>query len=222
MEISYRITLKDSQRKRRKEVSQYWQKRNHPRKGQCCTVEPIKNLEDIKRLKAYLYQKSPRDYLLWILASNNGLRMCDILRLKVGDLIDLEPNETIRVIESKTKKSNIVCLNRIAYDALNNYLRKGKHTKPDDWLFCSQMNPHKHIDTVNVNLMLKSWCRKLGIKGNFGAHSCRKSWGYHQRVTFKTDITVIMKRFNHSSLDQTLRYIGLAEEEVNGILQNEI
>ena len=64
-----------------------------------------KNLEDIKKLKEYLRQKSARDYLLWTLASNNGLRMIDILRLKVKDLIDLEPGETIKIKESKTKKT---------------------------------------------------------------------------------------------------------------------
>jgi len=185
-------------------------------------VEPWKNLDDIEKLKSYLYEKSPRDFLLFILSINNGLRMCDILRLKVRDLMSLKPGETIRVKESKTKKTNIVCLNKVAYDALHNYLRKGKHTKPDNWLFPSQIHPDRPINTINVNLMLKSWCRRLNIKGNYGAHSARKTWGFHQRVTHKTDITVIMKRFNHSSLDQTLRYIGLAEEEVNGALLNEI
>ncbi|MFH1932769.1 MAG: tyrosine-type recombinase/integrase [Pseudomonadota bacterium] len=222
MEQSYRKLLTESQQKERTALSKKWQKVNHPKKGQCCTVGPIKDLNDIKKLKEYLRQKSARDYCLWVLASNNGLRMIDILRLKVKDLIDLEPGETIKVKETKTKKTNIVCLNSTAYEALHNYLKKGKHTEPNDWLFPSQMHPKNSIDTTGVNLMIKSWCKKLKIKGNFGSHTCRKTWGYHQRVTHKTDITIIMKRFSHSSLDQTLRYIGLSEEEVNGALLNEI
>jgi integrase len=147
-------------------------------------------LNDIKRLKEYLFKKSARDYLLWVLASNNGLRMIDILRLKVKDLIDLEPGEVIRVKETKTSKTNIICLNDACHFALHNYLQKGKHVDPDNWLFPSQIHPDRPINTINVNLMLKSWCRKMNIKGNYGAHSARKTWGFHQRVTHKTDITV--------------------------------
>ncbi|KXB09031.1 integrase, partial [candidate division MSBL1 archaeon SCGC-AAA385M11] len=50
---------------------------NHPEKGSNITVEPIRRLEDIKAIKKLL-ANSPRDYLLFTMGINNGLRVGDL------------------------------------------------------------------------------------------------------------------------------------------------
>lgn len=222
MEKSYRNKIKETQRKKRRELSQKHQKLNHPEEGRCCFVHPIKSTDHIKAMKEYLYKKSARDYLLFILGINNGLRTGDLLKLKVKDLKDLKAGDSIKIKEGKTKKVNVIFINKAVYKALKNYLHKTKYNKPGDWLFPSQINPHQHINTIGCNLMIKSWGRKIGIRENLGAHSLRKSWAYHQRVSHNTPIELIMRRLNHSSIEMTLRYACIDEIEINGILENEI
>ncbi len=78
MEESYREKVNKGQRERRRELSQKFQKTNHPEKGRCCFVHPIKSPDHIQAMKSYLYKKSARDYLLFILGINNGLRNSSI------------------------------------------------------------------------------------------------------------------------------------------------
>ena len=85
-------------------------KTNHPKKGDSITVEPIRSLEDIKSIKRLL-SNSHRDYLLFTLGVNNGLRIGDLLQLKVKDVQGVKPGDTVRVREEKTGKPNILVIN---------------------------------------------------------------------------------------------------------------
>lgn len=49
-------------------------------------VEPIRNLEDLKLVKDILNKKSLRDYIIFSLGINSGLRISDILALDVKDV----------------------------------------------------------------------------------------------------------------------------------------
>jgi len=73
-----------------------------------------------------------------------------------------------------------------------------------------------------VNSMVKRWTREAKIKGNFGAHTLRKTFGYVQRTEHGVGFEVLAKRFNHSSPTITMRYLGIHDKEVRGILNNEI
>lgn len=67
-------------------------------------VEPIRNLEDLKLVKDILNKKSQRDYIIFSLGINSGLRISDILALDVKDV----KNKTyIDIFEKKTQKQNI-------------------------------------------------------------------------------------------------------------------
>lgn len=48
------------------------------------TVEALKEKKDIELLKTVLKEKNTRDYLLFVVGCNSGLRIGDILRLKVS------------------------------------------------------------------------------------------------------------------------------------------
>ncbi|PHC40795.1 integrase [Bacillus toyonensis] len=51
-------------------------------------VQPIRDSEEIQQLKEYFKEKSLRNYILFIMGINTGLRISDILKLKVGDVKD--------------------------------------------------------------------------------------------------------------------------------------
>ena len=50
------------------------------------TVEPIRDVGDIEKMKSYLLASNYRDYLLFVLGINTGLRISDLLKLKVSDI----------------------------------------------------------------------------------------------------------------------------------------
>lgn len=193
---------------------------NHPKKGDNITVQPIRDLKDIESIKKLL-SKNTRDLLLFTMGINNGLRCGDLLRLKVGDVKHLKVNDTLTIREQKTGKTNVLMINKTSYKILRDYLTE---TKPSDesYLFKSRKGENQSLSVQSVNSMVKEWCRSINLKGNYGTHSLRKSFGYIQRKKFGVSWEVLCKRFNHSSPSVTMRYLGIEDREVNGILMNEI
>ena len=191
---------------------------NHPAKGSRTTVEPIRDERAIAKIKKALAGQ-PRDLLLFTLGINNGLRAGDLLALTVGQVRGLKVGEPLAIREGKTGKTNILMLNKASLAALKAYLEAAK---PQDHepLFSSRKGGA--LTTGTVNGMVKAWCRAAGLKGNYGSHSLRKTFGYHQRTRFAVGWEVLAKRFNHSSPAVTMRYLGISDSEVNGILLNEI
>ncbi|EFI35194.1 integrase family protein [Desulfonatronospira thiodismutans ASO3-1] len=194
-------------------------KTNHPIKGSSIRVEPIRRLEDIKAIKKLL-RDSPRDLLLFTMGINNGLRIGDLLRLKVEDVQHLRPNEYLRIKEQKTGKHNVLLINKTVHKAMANYMEK---LCPDsaDYLFKSRKSG-RAISVEHANRMVKNWCRQINLRGNYGTHTLRKTFGYIQRVHYGVGYELLCKRFNHSSSSVTMRYLGIEESEVNDILMNEI
>jgi integrase len=64
-----------------------------------------------------------------------------------------------------------------------------------------------------VNRLVKTWCADVGLKGNYGSHSMRKTWGYWQRQN-GADILNLVEAFGHATQRQTMAYLGLQPEDV--------
>lgn len=73
-----------------------------------------------------------------------------------------------------------------------------------------------------VNNKVKKWTSDINLKGNYGAHTLRKTWGYFQRTVYGVGFELIRKRFNHSSPSITMRYLGIEDKEVQDLLMNEV
>ena len=141
------------------------------------------------------------------------------MKLKVEDVKDLKPGETFQIQEQKTKKSNVVMINKEVRRNLAVYLDE-LNPNEGDFLFKSRKGRNQPLNKSYVNALVKKWTADL--KGNYGTHSLRKTFGYVQRKVFGTSFEIICKRFNHSNPSITMRYLGIEDKEVNGILLNEI
>jgi len=193
---------------------------NRPAPGTMIDIQSIKLKKDIEAIKQLLSDK-PRDFLLFVMGINNGIRASDLLKIKVGDVVHLKSGQALKIREKKTKKMNILVINKPVYKALQNYLVKLEPTD-DDFLFRSRKGENKPLTVMSLNNLIKTWTKAINLKGNYGTHSLRKTWGYHQRVTHGIGFEVIAERFMHSSPKTTMRYLGIDKEEVHGILMNEI
>ncbi len=60
------------------------------------------------------------------------------------------------------------------------------------------------------------------MPAGYGAHTFRKTWGYHQRVNHGVGFEILCKRYNHSSPVVTMRYLGIESKEVTDMLMNAI
>jgi len=190
---------------------------NHPEKGSQIKVEPIKKKKDIESIKK-LISDNPRNQALFIIGINTNLRACDLLGIRAGQVRDLNAGDSIQVKEKKTGKFRTITLNKACTGSIHKLLQTRPY-KDDEQLFVGQRGP---LTVPSVNRLVKAWCRALNLKGNFGSHTLRKTWGYHQRVTFGTDIPRLMICFNHSSQRQTLDYLCVQSDEIRNVYENEL
>lgn len=192
---------------------------NHPKKGDNIAVNPIMRIKDIEAI-GKLLRDSPRDHLLFVLGINNGLRVCDLLNLKVRQVKNLKPGESISIKESKTGKMNVLMINKTVHKALRTYL-ESEQVADDAWLFPSRKGGDA-LQPQAVQKKIKAWAKAINLDGNYGCHTLRKTWGYIQRVKYGVGFEVLCRRYNHSSPAITMRYLGITDKEVNGILLHEI
>jgi integrase len=189
------------------------------KKGTKITSEPIRKQKDIKAITRLL-KSHPRDYLLWTLGINNGLRSNDLVRLKYNQVAELKAGAVVKIIETKTGKENILVINKSVHKALQLYVQEIK-PEPEDYLFKSRKGSG-HISSQTVGRMVRSWASAINLKGQYGAHTLRKTFGYQQRMTFGAGYEILCKRYNHSSPAITMRYLGIEDREVCDLLMNEI
>lgn len=194
------------------------QAQNHPRKGSSIKVEPIRDLEAIHEIKNSLIEDGQwRDYCLFTLGINTAYRASDLLSLTVGQVKYLQPGDLLEIKEKKTRKYRAATLNHAAYIALSDWLRvhPGKNN-PDAPLFLSQRRKAA-LDVSTVSRLVKKWCRQIGLHGQYGSHSMRKTWGYHQRKNNDAPLPLLMSAYGHSTEAQTLSYLFIQDRELRDL-----
>jgi integrase len=167
-------------------------------------VEPIRDKEKIEEMKDLLKRESYRDWFLFVFGINSGLRIGDILPLRVKDIRD-KTHITIR--EKKTGKEKRFKINDSLREHINQYI---KPMDDEEYLFPSKKTK-KHIGRVQAYRILSDAARKIGIDGDIGTHTLRKTFGYHFYKKTK-DIALLQEIFNHSAPSVTLKYIGINQD----------
>lgn len=190
-------------------------------------VEPIKNLKDINKIKQFLIGKeNKRDYMLFVVGINVGLRAGDLLRLKIMDVAEydsrnkLNIRDNVIIVEEKTYKRREFTLNNSCKEAILLYLGNLEHFQMEDYLFKSRKGEGS-LTVESAHKLIKNLLRDLNIKGNFGTHSLRKTFAYHTYINnIKINPSIIdtlQKILNHSSSSVTLRYIGITKEVITDV-----
>ena len=166
-------------------------------------VQPIRDKKVIDDFKRELLKKSYRDYMLFTMGINTGLRISDLLKLKV---VDVKDKIHITIVEGKTGKNKRFLINDMLRLEINKYI---KGMKSEEYLFKSRKGD-KPISRVQAYRILNSVAKELGID-SLGNHSLRKSFGYWHYRQYK-DVAILQDIFNHSSPSITLRYIGISQD----------
>ncbi|MGH0798088.1 hypothetical protein S3E15_03915 [Bacillus mycoides] len=173
-------------------------------------VQPIRSKEQIADMKWALKRHcSERDYILFLLGLNTGLRVGDLLKLKVSDV---RKKKKVVIREGKTKKARQLNLSNI-YDEIQEYIR----TVDSEWLFPSRKGD-KAITTTQAYRQLQKAADMAGLE-SIGTHTMRKSFGYWFYKQTK-DVAKLQNILNHSHPQITLTYIGITAEEIEEDLDN--
>ena len=172
-------------------------------------VQPIRDKETINKFKQELLHHSYRDYMLFVMGINTGLRISDILPLKVKDV----KGTHITIKEKKTGKSKRFKINSSLKAELDRYTATMNN---DDYLFPSRKGD-SYISRVQAYRILNEVADKLGLE-EIGTHTLRKTFGYHHYQQYK-DVAVLQEIFNHSSPSITLRYIGITNDMVDDTIE---
>lgn len=75
------------------------------------------------------------------------------------------------------------------------------------------------LNRTTAYYIIHDACKTVGIEGDIGTHTMRKTFGYHHYKKFK-DVVMLQKIFNHSSPAITLRYIGIEQDKINESYHN--
>lgn len=184
--------------------------------GMIIDVQPLRTSEAINDFRESLSlagkdsAQKERNLLLFNLGINTGLRIGDIVKLRIEDV---KGRSHVVIQEGKTKKRRKVYLNAIMAD-ISDYL-DGKPS--EGWLFPSRKG-NGHITTTQAYRILNK-AAELSGRNDIGTHTLRKTFGYHYYRKTK-DIATLMAIFNHSSQSVTKRYIGITDDEIENSLRD--
>ena len=157
-----------------------------------------------------------RNRLLFVLGINFGLRISDLLSLKVSDVIDENGKARAHfdILEEKTKKKGKLRRVTINAKAKAELKEQGISEYSDAYLFPSRKGD-KPIGRVQAYRILNEAAANAGID-EVGTHTLRKTFGYHAYKA-GTPIEVIQKVFNHSTPHVTLAYIGISADNIKEV-----
>lgn len=146
------------------------------------------------------------------LQGNIGLRIGDIVRFRLSDIVFESGRYRLDIIEEKTGKARTFTVPTEIYIFLQNYALEN-NIKPNGKLFnLSVRAVQKHLQKV---------CEYLGLE-NVSTHSVRKFFSNEIYLKNDFNITLVKELLQHSSLSSTSKYLSIDSKTVEKALQNHI
>lgn len=175
-------------------------------------VEPIRDKSKIEEVKNELLKDNYRNYLLFVLGINTGLRIGDMLKLKVENI----RNQTHIILrEQKTGKSKKFFINSVLRNVLDKYIA---NMADHEYLFQSRNGKNQPLSRSQSYRILNRAGEKVGLD-SIGCHSTHKTFGYHHYKQHK-DVALLQQLFNHSAPSVTLDYIGVNQDVMDNSMKN--
>lgn len=170
-------------------------------------VEPIRDTEKVKDIGEYLKEQNEKFFVMYSIGIYSGLRISDILSLKVRDV---KGKSDIKVREKKTGKEKFFPINAQLAPIIAAYCKDMKNW---EYLIPSTKKAAKPVSREYAYRVMHEAGLKFGLD-HLGTHTLRKTFGYHFYLQTK-DIVLLMRILNHNDQSKTLRYIGIEQTTIN-------
>ena len=145
-----------------------------------------------------------------VLEGNLGLRISDIVKLRLCDIVLDGDRYRLEIVEQKTGKSRIFTVPLVIQQYIENYcLRNG--LRRDELIF--------PLTERAIQKQLKIVCDYLGFEG-ISTHSFRKWYATEIYKNSGYDIALVQRLLQHSSAATTQRYIGIESQRIEMAIQN--
>lgn len=147
-----------------------------------------------------------------MLEANLGLRISDILRLRLSDIVKDGERYRLAITEQKTGKARTFTVPLALYQFIRCYCLDHA-IPPEHRIFpLTERTVQRHLQQV---------CDYLGYAG-ISTHSFRK---YYATEIYKNNgynIALVQQLLQHSSTAVTQRYIGIQQQEVEKAIENHL
>ena len=145
------------------------------------------------------------------LQANLGLRVGDVVKLRLSDIVLENGRYHLDITEQKTQKTRNFTVPAEVYIYIQNYAIK-RGLKPKQRLF--------DISVRTVQNHLQLTCDYLGFGHSLGTHAFRKFFAQSIYENNNFDIVLVKELLQHSSVAITQRYVGVGSQRVEQALQN--
>lgn len=158
------------------------------------------------------YQPNNRIATILVLEANLGLRIGDILSLRLNDIIKDGERYRLNIKEQKTHKQRNFTIPFELYQYIKIYaLENG--IKPSARLFqIGERVVQKHLKNVTTYLGLN----------NVSTHSFRKYFATQIYINNNYDVALVKELLQHSSIATTQRYLTMSSARVEEALNKHI
>lgn len=175
-----------------------------------CTHEQYQTLISLIYEGFKNIQPNPRVATALVVEANTGLRIGDILSLKLNDIIRDGNRYRFNIIERKTGKKRVFTVPDSVYEYLKEYCDKFEISYDAVIFPITERYMQKHLAKV---------CDHLGSGYEYiGTHSFRKMFATKCYEASGNDIELVRRLLQHSSVTVTRRYLSLSEEKVESVL----
>ena len=170
---------------------------------------PLK-LRDIWAIRFYLDEhKRVRDRCLFDLALDSKLRGCDLVHLKIGDVVSggIARNRAT-IMQKKTSRPVQFELTPETQKSLVKWL-KCRGGALNDFVFPSRIDYLGHLSTRQYARLVDEWVTAIGLNaGEYGTHSMRRT---KASIIYKNtgNLRAVQILLGHSNIQNTVRYLGV-------------
>lgn len=177
------------------------------------TKRPLKPRQ-VWAIRFYLDQhRRLRDRALFDLALDSKLRGCDVVRLKIGDLVaGGEVRSRAIVVQRKTGRPVQFELLSDARGSLLAWLQRRGGTL-GDYVFPSRVNYTTHLSTRQYARLVDEWVTAVGLRcAEYGTHSLRRT---KASIIYKAtgNLRAVQILLGHTKIENTVRYLGVDVED---------
>ena len=154
-----------------------------------------------------------RDLALFDLALDSKLRGCDLVRLKVGDLLSAGGvKHRVVIIQQKTGRPVQFEVTEQARRSIQQWI-DAKGLSAADCLFPSRMKPGSSLSTRQYARLVDKWVALVGLDpAAYGTHSMRRT---KVSLLYKKtgNLRACQLLLGHTKLESTVRYLGVEVDD---------
>lgn len=154
-----------------------------------------------------------RDRALFDLAIDSKLRGCDLVKIKIGDLVSGgRIRHRAMVIQQKTRRPVQFEILEPARTSLLAWLeRRGGGL--EEFAFPSRINRSDHLSTRQYARLVDEWVTGIGLRReDYGTHSLRRT---KAALIYKQtgNLRAVQILLGHTKIESTVRYLGVDIED---------